>query len=164
MKSALEDAPDNFFINDPAWAIDFAPNGTMVKLNDTIYRKRYADTLETIACEGADAFYTGSIAKATIAAVRHREGIMTIKDLKDYKVAIRKPAQIQYRDFKITSCAAPSSGVVALATMKILEGYGDFGHEDALNISTYRLNEAMRWAYAEVCRPTMPLHASTHLI
>ncbi|KAI9669940.1 MAG: hypothetical protein M1831_006976 [Alyxoria varia] len=149
MNLILQLVPDNFFVNDPAWAIDFAPNGTMVGLNDMIYRKRYANTLETIASEGADAFYTGSIAKATIAAVQRGGGIMTMKDLEDYQVAIRKPAQINYRGFKVTSCAAPSSGAVALATLKTLEGYDDFGQEDATNISTYRLNEAMRWAYAK---------------
>lgn len=43
---------DNFLVNDPTWAIDFAPNGTLLKLNDTITRRRYADTLETIAKRG----------------------------------------------------------------------------------------------------------------
>jgi gamma-glutamyltranspeptidase/glutathione hydrolase len=33
--------------------LDFAPFGTLLKLNDTITRKRYADTLEKIACYGA---------------------------------------------------------------------------------------------------------------
>ncbi len=37
----------NFLVEDPNWAIDFAPHGTLVKLNDTMTRKRYADTLGT---------------------------------------------------------------------------------------------------------------------
>ncbi len=37
----------NFLVEDPNWAIDFAPRGTLVKLNDTMTRKRYADTLGT---------------------------------------------------------------------------------------------------------------------
>ncbi|KAK4944282.1 hypothetical protein LTR28_008281, partial [Elasticomyces elasticus] len=48
---------DNFLVNKPTWAIDFAPNGTLLGLNDTITRKRYADTLETIAQKGPSAFY-----------------------------------------------------------------------------------------------------------
>ena len=43
---------DNFLVNDPAWAIDFAPNGTLLGLGDTITRRRYADTLEAIANRG----------------------------------------------------------------------------------------------------------------
>ena len=121
-----------------------------MKLNDTLTRKRYADTLETISQDGPDAFYTGPIANATIVALQGANGTMTLDDLKNYTVAIRKPAQISYRDFTLRSCSAPSSGEVALATLKIVEGYPDFGQEAALNLSTYRLNEAMRFAYGEV--------------
>lgn len=141
---------DNFLVDNPTWAIDFAPNGTLVKLNDTIYRKRYADTLETISQFGADAFYTGAIANATINALQRANGTMSLEDLKNYTVAIRKPAQIDYRGYKLTSTSAPSSGVVALAAMKIIEGYHDIGEAGTINISTHRLDEAMRFAYGEV--------------
>src|SRR5690348_10331441 len=53
MNSATASGP-NFLVDDPTWALDFAPNGTRVGLGDTITRKRYADTLETIANEGPD--------------------------------------------------------------------------------------------------------------
>lgn len=51
MASATSGA-DNFLVNDPTWAIDFAPNGTLLGLGDTITRRRYADTLEAIAKRG----------------------------------------------------------------------------------------------------------------
>ena len=60
---------DDFLVSDPNWAIDFAPTGTRVRLNDTMTRKRYADTLEAISTYGASAFYTGPIANATIQAL-----------------------------------------------------------------------------------------------
>ncbi|KAB8336658.1 hypothetical protein FH972_020969 [Carpinus fangiana] len=140
---------DNFLVNNPTWAIDFAPEGTLLKLNDTITRKRYADTLETIAKRGPDAFYTGAIARATIAALQRENGTMTTEDLANYTVAIRQPAQINYRDYRLTSCSAPASGVVALSAMNIVSGYEDFGWPESLNISTHRLDEAMRFAYGE---------------
>lgn len=114
-----------------------------------MYRKRYADTLETIAQQGPDAFYNGAIAKSTIAALQRANGTMTTQDLRNYTVAIRKPATIRYRDYIMNSCSAPAGGSVALAILKILEGYNDFGYADAINISTYRMNEAMRFAYGE---------------
>jgi gamma-glutamyltranspeptidase/glutathione hydrolase len=43
---------ENFLVKDPTWAIDFAPNGTLLGLGDTITRRRYADTLESIAKRG----------------------------------------------------------------------------------------------------------------
>lgn len=144
---------DNFLVHDPSWAIDFAPNGTLVGLGDTMYRKRYADTLETIAQEGPDAFYEGAIANATIAALKSTGGTMTLDDLKNYSVAIRKPAQITYRDFKLTSCSAPSGGEVALSALKIVEGYDGLGDPAQVNTSTFYINEAMRFAYGEVSLP-----------
>ena len=74
---------------------------------------------------------------------------MTLHDLANYSVAIRRPSEITYRGYKLTSCSAPSSGEVALSVMKTVEGYNGFGEEGLRNISTHRLDEAMRFAYGE---------------
>ncbi|OCK77219.1 gamma-glutamyltransferase 1 [Lepidopterella palustris CBS 459.81] len=140
---------NNFLVTDPTWAIDFAPNGTRLGLGDTLTRKRYADTLERIALEGPDAFYTGAIANATIKALQKANGTMTLDDLANYTVAVREPVQITYRGYKLTSCRAPSSGSVALSVLKIVEGYDHFGDPANVNLSTHRLDEAMRFAYGE---------------
>lgn len=140
----------DFLTTDPTWAIDFAPNGTRLALNDTMTRKRYADTLEAVALKGVDAFYTGAIANATITALRKANGTMTLEDLRNYTVALRKPAQIEYRGFKLTSGSAPSSGGVALSVMKTVEGYERFGDPALVNLSTHRLDEAIRFGYGEV--------------
>lgn len=113
-------------------------------------RRRYADTLEAISKRGADAFYSGPIANATIQALQRANGTMTLDDLKNYTVAIRKPASITYRDYRLTACSAPSSGEVALSVLKKIEGYPDIGSPAALNLSTHRLDEAIRFGYGEV--------------
>lgn len=139
---------DNFLVHDPAWAIDFAPNGTLVGLGDRLTRKRYANTLETIGEYGPDAFYTGAIADATITALRKANGTMTLDDLKNYTVAIRKPAEITYKGYKIHACSAPSGGEVVLAALKIFEGY-DGADPTQLNASVHYLDESMKFAYGE---------------
>ncbi|KAI4215143.1 MAG: hypothetical protein LQ351_002458 [Letrouitia transgressa] len=148
MDSATEDQ-ENFLVDEPTWAIDFAPNGTRVGLNDTITRKRYANTLEAISEYGVDAFYTGAIANATIQALQAQNGTMTLDDLRNYAVEIRNPSQITYRNYRLTSCSAPSSGEVALSVMKAIEGYADIGDPAAINISTHRLDEAIRFGYGQ---------------
>ncbi|KAF2015877.1 gamma-glutamyltranspeptidase-like protein [Aaosphaeria arxii CBS 175.79] len=147
ISSAGENSTSNFLVNDPEWALDFAPHGKLVKLNETITRKRYADTLETIAQDGPDAFYEGPIAEATIKALQAANGTMTLEDLKNYTVALRKPSTITYRDYKLTSCSAPSGGGVALSVLKIMEGYSGVGDPENVNLTTHRLDEAMRFAY-----------------
>ena len=106
--------------------------------------------VETISKNGADAFYAGDIANATITALRASNGTMTLQDLKNYSIAIRKPAQITYRDYRLTACSAPSGGEVTLSVMKTVEGYRDFGDAALLNLSTHRLDEAIRFGYGEV--------------
>ncbi|PGG97595.1 gamma-glutamyltransferase [Polytolypa hystricis UAMH7299] len=149
MKSGVADAGRDFLTEDPTWALDFAPNGTLLGLGDTITRRRYADTLEKIARRGADAFYEGAIAQATINALQAANGTMTMDDLKDYTIAKRELSQITYRGFKITSTSAPSSGGVLMNILKTVDGYEDFFAEGSVNLSTHRLDEAMRFAYAQ---------------
>lgn len=155
---------NNFLVNEPTWAIDFAPNGTRLGLGDTITRRRYADTLETISKRGAAAFYTGPIANATIQALQRANGTMTLDDLKNYMVAIRKPVSITYRDYKLTACSAPSSGEVALSVLKTIEGYPDIGNPAVLNISTHRLDEAIRFGYGEVSQSSIQSVVSIQLM
>ncbi|KAK2755576.1 hypothetical protein FQN54_006516 [Arachnomyces sp. PD_36] len=140
---------DNFLTRDPTWALDFAPNGTRVGLGDTLTRKRYADTLETIAKSGADAFYSGPIAESTIQAVQDANGTMTLDDLQNYTIALRDPVQIDYRGFKVTSTSAPSSGIVGMSVLKVLDGYDDFFAPGTTNLSTHRLDEAIRFGYGQ---------------
>ncbi len=146
MASAIVGIP-NFLVDEPSWAIDFAPNGTLLGLNDTITRRRYADTLETIATRGPDAFYTGPIAEATIRTLQAHNGTMTMEDLKNYTVALREPAAIDFRDYRIRSCSAPSSGTVAMSVMKIIEGYQDIDWPADLNISTHHFDEVRMALY-----------------
>lgn len=139
---------NNFFVEDPNWAIDFAPNGTLVTVGDTMTRKRYANTLETISMWGPDAFYTGPIANATITALRKSNGTMTLDDLKNYTVAIREPLSVDYKGFKVTGTGAPSGGSVLLSILNIFGGY-DTSDPAQINVTTQYLDESMRWAYGE---------------
>ncbi|KAI1332772.1 gamma-glutamyltransferase 1 [Xylariaceae sp. FL0255] len=138
----------SFLTDDPAWAIDFAPTGTLVKLGETMTRKRYADTLETIANYGADAFYEGAIANATIAALTASGGIMTIEDLKNYTAVTRKPGQIKYHNYTVTATTAPSGGTVALSALNIAGGY-DLGDPSKINLTTHLIDESLRFAYGQ---------------
>jgi len=139
----------DFLTKDPLWAIDFAPNGTRVGRGDMITRKRYAKTLESIARDGANAFYTGPIADATIRAIKKEDGIITRQDLRKYAVMLRRPVEIEFKGNLLCSCGVPASGAVTLSALKILEGYDDVGDEMG-NLSTHRMVEAMRFGFGKV--------------
>ncbi|CZR55022.1 probable gamma-glutamyltranspeptidase 1 precursor [Phialocephala subalpina] len=123
MASATAGAYD-FLTYDETWAIDFAPNGTRLGLGDTMTRKRYANTLESIGEGGPDAFYKGAIANATITALQKQNGTMALSDLANYTVQIRPVSNITYRGFRMST---PSN----------------------INLSTHYLDEGMRFAYGQ---------------
>jgi len=122
---------------------------------------------------GADAFYTGSIAENIVScklpsshlspvntvlkwspawsAVKARGGIITLQDLKDYKAIDRTPVNITYRDNRIFSTVAPSSGAVVLSALKIFEAYPATAKVDdpEYDIKTHRLIQATRFGYGQ---------------
>ncbi|KAJ5724416.1 hypothetical protein N7493_006144, partial [Penicillium malachiteum] len=151
MNAAVKISPDEDFLSkDPEFAEDFAPNGTRLGLGDTITRKRLAGTFETIAEQGPDAFYSGPIAETMIKAVQKANGTMILEDLANYKIAVRNVSQIDYRGYTVTGATSPSSGSVVLSMLKILETYPDFfTSESSLNLSTHRMDEAIRFGYGQ---------------
>ena len=137
----------SFLTEDLAWAEDFAPNGTRVGKGEIMTRKRYAHTLEVIAAGGPDVFYKGPLADATVQALQKMNGTMTMEDLASYEVVSRKAVDIDYKGFRVHACGAPSSGVVVLSALKVLEGYNELA--DDVSLSTHRMDEAIRFAYGK---------------
>lgn len=137
----------DYLKDDPAWAKDFAPNGTLVQKGQKMFRKRYADTLEKISKKGANAFYEGEIAEKLVETLKAKTGIITLEDLKGYKVAEREPLSIEYRGHKITAGSAPSSGTVVLSALKI---FGNFEITGDKGVDYHRLIEATKFGYGQV--------------
>ncbi|KAI0598645.1 gamma-glutamyltranspeptidase [Biscogniauxia sp. FL1348] len=146
MERGIAAAGHNFLVEDPSWAQEFAPNGALLTLGETMYRKRYGETLLQVAKHGADVFYTGPIADATIAAIQQSNGTMTKSDLSGYEAIVREPISITYRGFKLFSSSAPSSGAVCLSILKTMEAY-DSADTAHVNLTLHRFDEAMRFAY-----------------
>ncbi|KAI4862442.1 gamma-glutamyltranspeptidase [Hypoxylon rubiginosum] len=147
MEFGLMIADRNFLVEDPSWAEDFAPNGTLVKLGDIMTRKRYAETLEKIAEYGPDVFYSGPMAEATIRYIQQHNGTMTSEDMSSYEAVIREPVSISYRGYKLYSSGVPSSGAVCLSTLKTMEGYDAADTSTDANLTLHRFDESMRFAY-----------------
>ena len=72
-------------------------------------------------------------------------------DLKNYSALTRTPVNITYRDNRIFSTVAPSSGAVVLSALKIFEGWSATAKIDdpAYDIVAHRLIEATRFGYGQ---------------
>ncbi|KAF7593679.1 hypothetical protein BBP40_011089 [Aspergillus hancockii] len=141
---------DKDFLLEYPWNETFARDGRRVQVNETIYRTKYADTLETIAnASSVSSFYKGDIAKSIVKAVQDADGIMTCEDLAAYNYIKRDPLHIDYQGYTLTSIRAPASGFIALNALKVLDGYPNFfKRREHVHIDTHRMVEAMRFGYA----------------
>ena len=70
-------------------------------------------TLRLLQAKGAEAFYTGDIARAIVAKSRALGGTMTLEDLAKYRGEWVEPARIQYHGFDILELPPPSQSWAA---------------------------------------------------
>ncbi len=100
----------------------FMPDGSVPKLGTMIVQENLAQTLEGIAEKGKVAFYKGKVADAIVKTVRSRRGIISYKDLRDYKMKERQPVTGSYKGLKVFSMPPPSSGGIhVIQILKMLE-------------------------------------------
>ncbi|RAR48574.1 gamma-glutamyltransferase [Flavobacterium lacus] len=120
------------------------------KENDTIRYFALANTLEQIAKNGRDEFYRGETAKKLVMYIQTKGGIITLEDLEKYQAVWRDPISIDYKNYKVTSMAPPSSGGITLGQiLKMIEPYDvhTLHHNSEKYIQL--LVEAERRAYAD---------------
>ncbi len=130
--------------------IFYRPDGSLYQRGDTLVQTDLAQSMKLIARDGASAFYQGPIADKLVADMKLHDGLITANDLKNYKIAVRKPVWGNYRGYRIASMPPPSSGGVHLVQiLNILEGYpiGWLGQNGAETV--HLMAEAMKLAYAD---------------
>ncbi len=130
----------------PAAAQLFLHDGLVPAVGYVIKQPELAKVLSLIVKEGNAGFYHGPIAKKMVTGVKEAGGIWQLKDLKNYKVIVRKPLIRVYHNAKLIVAPPPSAGGIALITMlNIASGY-DFLTEKKVN-RAHILTEAMRRAF-----------------
>lgn len=127
------------FVKDTPW-----------KAGDLLVQKELAETLKLIQKLGAKGFYEGKTADLLVAEMKRGNGIITLEDLKNYKVAERKALEFDYKGSNVVTMPLPSSGGVLLAQMLRMAAFE--------NLEKYQQNstpavqimvEAERRAYAD---------------
>jgi gamma-glutamyltranspeptidase/glutathione hydrolase len=99
----------------PEAAALFAPDGHVLGTGERVRQPELADSLERLAAEGAEPFYTGDIGEAIVGWVSSRGGTLTAEDLAAYEVAIRTPVAASYRGRHVLTNPPPSAGGILIA-------------------------------------------------
>ncbi len=128
----------------------FLGGGKYFEEGDTLKQPDLARTLARIETGGANEFYNGETARLIAADMKANGGLITLDDLKNYRVKERTPLHGSYRGYEIITFPPPSSGgIVMLEVLNMLEGY-DFRAMKYNSAAKYHvLAEAMRRAFAD---------------
>jgi gamma-glutamyltranspeptidase/glutathione hydrolase len=147
----LEEAKKNRGLDRfPATAALLFADGQPPALGDTIRQPDLARTLRRIAEGGPREFYEGATAKMIVEAMRRDGGIISARDLREYRPTWRAPVRIDYGDYRIFTMAPPSAGGILLAEMlQILKPYAlrEFGFQSPAYL--HLLAESARRAYLD---------------
>ncbi len=154
---------------DPAAARTFLPGGRAPGAGEIFKNPNLAASLELIAKEGRDAFYTGAIAKAIAADMKARGGLITEKDLAAHKADWVEPIRTNYRGYDVLEMPPSTQGFVTLEMLNLMEAFDvkAMGHNSAeylhLLVESKKIAFADRAAYL-ADRAAMPKDAMATLL
>ena len=134
---------------DPVTAATFLPNGHALQAGEIFTNPHLAATLEAVAKGGRDAFYKGAIARAIVADMRKRDGLLDERDFAEHKADWVDPISTTYRGYDVYEMPPNTQGFVVLEMLNILEGFDvkAMGHNSPEAL--HALIEAKRIAFAD---------------
>ncbi|KAJ6682551.1 GAMMA GLUTAMYL TRANSPEPTIDASE [Salix koriyanagi] len=125
----------------------FTSNGELLQPGDICYNKKLADTLRTVS-KGVEAFYNGPIGFNLVRDIHKLGGMLTIEDLRRYKVRVREPIITNILGYKIIGMPPPSSGGASM--ILILNILAQYGVPEGISgpLGFHRLIESLKHAFA----------------
>lgn len=135
-------------MNDPGLQQVFAPNGRLLQAGDKCCNLELAQSLEAVAEQGPQAFYNGTVGEKFVKDVRDAGGILTMEDLKNYRVDIMDALAANVTGYTIYGMPPPSSGTLGMSlVLNILNSYGS-SKAAVGNLGLHRMIEAMKHMFA----------------
>jgi gamma-glutamyltranspeptidase/glutathione hydrolase len=128
----------------------FLKNGKLYGWHENFRQPELARTLRRIARLGANDFYEGETAHLLAAAMKQNGGLISLNDLRNYKVVERVPLEGDYKGYHIITSPPPSSGGIGILQMLGMLDTTGYEKTGAGSADVYHyLAEAMRRFYAD---------------
>ena len=107
----------------PGFADTFMPDGKSPAKGQLFKNPRLANTYQTIANEGRDAFYKGEIARKIDSYMTEHGGFLRYEDLAAHTSEWVTPVSTNYRGYDVYELPPNGQGIAALQILNILEGF-----------------------------------------
>lgn len=132
----------------------YGRNGVPLTTGDRLVQRDLADSMRTIAENGADAVYEGELGRAMVAEARENGSFLTEEDLRENRARWRQTISSGYGEEEIVTAGPPSTAwgaLVRLGTMRKLDpaslGQNTSPYVHALTeISKNAFNQTSRYA------------------
>jgi gamma-glutamyltranspeptidase/glutathione hydrolase len=98
----------------------FKTDGAPRKAGDIVHAPSLATLIGRLGDAPVANFYHGDVAAQTAEYLHEHGGLITVKDLADYRPIWREPIHLHYRHYEIYSMPPPSSGGVVLEILGML--------------------------------------------
>ena len=109
------------------------PPGHVIRLPDL------AQTYRTLARDGFEAFYEGSIGAKLVEAIRDAGGLLTPEDLSRPQVSWCEPSACDVGSYYVQSTGWPYTSYETLLALKILANASEFESLDSADLWHYRM-------------------------
>ena len=126
----------------------FLPGGSAPRVGARHRQPDLAATLERIATNGRDEFYSGETGRGIVAYLRERGGLHTLEDFAGHQGEYVTPISAEFRGHTVHQCPPNGQGVIALLLLNIISGI-EAGSGGPITLERIHAEiEAGRLAYA----------------
>lgn len=132
---------------DEAATAIFLAHGNNPAPGTRLVQSDLANTLETLASEGAQSFYSGDLAQRMVSYLQSVGSKFELDDFAGYETDFTAPYSVNYRGHTVYQTAIPSQGIILLEALNIIENADVSDPVSADSIHT--MVEAKKMAYAD---------------
>lgn len=133
----------------PGFSEQFTIDGRAPAKGEIWKNPHLANTLETLARGGRDAFYKGAIARTIADYIKSQGGFLSAADLAAHKGEWVEPVSTNYRGYDVWELPPNGQGIAALQMLNILEGYDLKGYGFGSPEHIHLFVEAKKLAFAD---------------
>jgi gamma-glutamyltranspeptidase / glutathione hydrolase len=134
---------------DPAMAAVFLPHGRPPAVGSLLRQQDLARSLQLLARDGAEALYSGDLARAIDAFMAAEQGFISISDLAAHSSTWQQPIATTYAGYRVLAFPPNSQGVALLMQLNMAEllDLPAMGHNSAAYVAA--LADITRLAFHE---------------
>ncbi len=130
----------------------FLPRDEVPAMGQLFKNPEVGKALRLVADGGAQAFYSGEIAKAILETEREFGGVMSAEDLQEFSAEWVEPVSTTYRGWKVYELPPNGQGMAALEMLNIMEQFQPAKAGPLSAEEIHKRIEAMKLAYADLAR------------